>query len=159
MALLKNYKTTILVSILMLLVFIVTLLVPKSVSRYQNSKYGNGQTPVASWNVSATSSNSNINIIVGSTTSYTFTVNNASDVVAIYSIEVSNLPTGIQAKLDTGSYITESSNKIIFSQAGELGFTGTTQRTHTITFNAPLSLAEVSNRSISINVKFQQKIN
>ena len=158
MALLKNYKTTILVSILMLLVFIVTLLVPKSVSRYQNSKYGNGQIPVASWNVSATSSNSNINIVAGSTTSYTFTVNNSSDVSVEYSIEITNIPTGLRAKLDSGSYVSESNDKIVISNAGELGYSGTTQRTHTLTFNTPLSSSEVSNRQIGINVIFKQKI-
>ena len=159
MALLKNIKTTKLISILMLLVFAVILLIPNSTSRYQNSKNGNSQTPIALWNVSATSNDSTINLVAGSTTTYSFIVNNDSDVAVVYSIEISNLPTGIQAKLDTGSYIPEANNKIVISPAGELGFTGTTQRTHTLTFNTPLSTNEISNQAISIEVIFAQKIN
>ena len=158
MALLKNSRTSILVSILMLLVFIAILLIPNSTSRYQNSKNGNGQTP-ALWNVSATSNDSAINLVAGSTTTYTFTVNNDSDVSVVYSIEISNLPTGVQAKLDLGSYQPPTSNKIVISPAGELGYSGTTQRTHTLTFNTPLSTSEVSNQSVSIEVTFAQKIN
>jgi len=159
MALLKNSRTSILVSILMLLVFTAILLIPNSTSRYQNSKNGNGQTPVALWNVSATSNDSAINLVAGSTTTYTFTVNNDSDVSVVYSIEISNLPTGVQAKLDSGSYQSPTSNKIVISPAGELGYSGTTQRTHTLTFNTPLSTSEVSNQSVSIEVTFAQKIN
>lgn len=159
MALLKNLKTARLISILMLLVCFAILLIPNSTSRYQNSKNGNGQTPVALWSVSAISSDSNINLVAGSTTTYTFTVNNDSDVAVVYSIEISNLPSGIQAKLDSGSYLPESNNKITISSAGELGYSGTTQRTHTLTFNTPLSASEISNRPVSIVITFAQKIN
>ena len=138
MALLKNINTTILISTLMLLVFVVILLIPKSISRYHNSKYGNGQTPVALWNVSTTSSDSTINLVAGSTTTYTFTVKNYSDVAVVYSIEINNLPIGIQVRLDLGDYLSVSNNKIVISPAGELEFSGTTQRTHTLTFNTPL---------------------
>lgn len=158
MAILKNVKTTVLISILILFVYVATLLIPNSVSRYQKGKNGNSQIPIASWSVSAISSDSTINLIAGSTTTYTFTVNNSSDVSVEYSIEITNIPTGLRAKLDSGSYVSESNNKIVISNAGELGYSGTTQRTHTLTFNTPLSSSEVSNRQIGINVIFKQKI-
>lgn len=130
-----------------------------SLAIYKNSGTGNAGTVTAVWDVSASSTSSTIDLVAGSTTTYTFTVNNDSDVPVTYSIEISNLPTGIQAKLDTRNYIHESNNKIVISPAGELGYTGTTQRTHTLTFNTPLSSSEVSNQPISINVIFSQKIN
>ena len=158
MTLLKNSKTTVLISILMLFIFAVTILIPNSTSRYQKSKIGNWQTPVALWSVSTSSNDDNINLIAGSTTTYTFTVNNDSDVSVTYSIEISNLPAGVQAKLDDGSYIPVSNNKIVISPAGELGFSGTTQKTHTLTFNTPLSTNEVSDQPVDIEVTFAQKI-
>lgn len=159
MTLLKKRRTLLLFSILTLLVFAVILLIPSSISRYKNSDFGDAQVETALWSVSAISSNSTINLVAGSTTTYTFTVNNDSDVAVIYSIEISNLPPGIQAKLDSGNYQSASNNKIVISPAGELGYSGTTQRTHTITFNTPLSASEISSRQININVTFSQKIN
>ena len=142
----------------MLLIFSTILLIPNSTSRYQNSQHGNGQASVALWSVSATSNDSRIDLVAGSLTTYTFTVNNDSDVMVVYSIEINNLPAGIQAKLDSGSYLSTTNNKIVFSPAGELGYSGTTQRTHTLTFNTPLSTNEISNQPVSIEVTFAQKI-
>lgn len=145
--------------------FYVTLIVTigyishSSLAIYKDSGTGALKTDTAVWNVSAISSNTTIDLTAGSTTTYSFTVNNESDVAVIYSIEISNLPTGIQVKLDNGDYISESSNKIIIQAAGELGYSGTTQKTHTLTFNTPLSSDEVNNQPVNIDVIFSQKIN
>ena len=131
-----------------------------SLAIYKNSGTGDAEAVTAAWSVSATSNDTTIDLIAGTqVATYSLTVNNDSYVNVIYSIQLSNLPSNIQVKLDTGSYVTESNNSITFSNVGELQYSGTTQRTHTLTFSTPLSSSEITNQSININVIFAQKIN
>lgn len=126
---------------------------------YRNTVTGNGTLSAASWSVSSTGGSSSIVLTTGSTQTYTLSVSSNSQVDVGYSIELTNVPNGVQVKLDSGSYVTASNNKVTFNNAGNLLYGGTTSRTHTLTFTSPISQAEVSNQNVSVNVNFVQLLN
>lgn len=124
---------------------------------YKSSSSNSSANIIATWDVSATSNDSDINLIVGAETdTYTLTIDNDSDVEVKYSIQLSSLPNDIQVKLDNGSYVTPVNNEVTFTNVGQLDYTNTTTRSHTLTFSTTSSTNELSNQNIGINVIFEQ---
>lgn len=141
--------------IVVLLVFISIISYTLAIYRERNS--GTATIRGANWSVS-TSGNNSLNLTAGSTANYTLTVTNDSEVDVVYDIELTNLPSGIKVKLDSGSYITESNNKITISNAGTLLY-GASPKNHILTFTTDLESGVVTDQSVGINVKFKQKLN
>lgn len=115
---------------------------------------------IAKWDVSlAGDNNAPINLIAGNNTqTYSLSVTSTSEVKANYVIEITNVPTGVKAKLDNGSYVSPSSNKITLSNSNTYlppNSVGTTKN-HTITFQAALSTNVISNSNMTLNVIFTQ---
>ncbi len=143
--------------ILSILIIVLVFFVSYSYARYKTTSSGASIIRGASWSVN-TSGNDSLNLTAGSSTNYTLTVTNNSEVDVVYDIELSNLPSGIKVKLDSGSYVTESSNKITFSNAGTLLY-GASPKNHTLTFTTDIDSSEVTDKSVKIDVKFKQKLN
>ena len=141
--------------IVVLLVFISIISYTLAIYRGRNS--GTATIRGANWSVS-TSGNNSLNLTAGSTANYTLTVTNDSEVDVLYSIELSNLPSGVSVKLDNGSFVQESNNKVTFSNVGTLLY-GASPRNHTLTFSTEIDASTVSNRTIGINVTFKQSLN
>jgi hypothetical protein len=127
-------------------------------SRYKNVSKGSGTIRGASWSVSMTGNNEDIVLTSGTTEqTYTLTVTNNSEVDVVYSIELSNLPSGMKVKLDSGQYVEEVNNKITFNNAGTMLY-GTSPVNHVLTFSSVLDAQEITNKNFNINVVFKQKI-
>lgn len=128
-------------------------------SLYKNSTSGTASIGAATFSVSMTGNENAVSIIEGNSTfEETVTVRNDSEVDVTYSIIISNLPTGVQVSLDNEEYVTETNNKIIFEDAGTVLY-GASPVSHSLRFNAPLTVDEVSNQSIDVNVEFKQVLN
>ena len=114
-------------------------------ARYLTRIEGNNTVKVAVFDVVCSSSDdgSSKELEIGSadTVTYTFTVQNNSDVSIQYTIEVAGLPSGV----------TVSGNSDTFS----LGFGGES-RSHTLTFSVSDSASEVTNQKISVSVNASQ---
>lgn len=117
--------------------------------------------PIASWDVDvSTNSNNSMQLIANttSTSSYTITVTSDSEVDTSYSIIVSNIPSGVQVKLDDGSFEPYSST-ITFSNVGTILYGAQPNTaTHTLTFRANTGATPVNSQSVSVNVEFKQAI-
>ena len=143
--------------ILLAIIFLVNISVVTTYSMYRTTRSGTGTLNAATWSISSTGSSNSISLVAGEPQTYTLNVRNDSEVDVKYTIVIDNIPNTVQVKLDSGSYVTPTNNKITFSNAGELLYGGTITRNHTLTFLTPLSTAETSNQSLSINVEFAQK--
>ena len=113
-------------------------------ARYLTRAEGNNTVKVAVFDVVCSSSDdgSSKELEIGSTdtVTYTFTVQNNSDVSIQYTIELSGVPSGV----------TVSGNSDTFS----LGYGES--RSHTLTFSVSDSATEVTNQKISVSVNASQ---
>ena len=64
---------------------------------------------------------------------------------------------GMVAANSTPIYTITVNNQVTFSNVGELNYTNTTSRNHTITFNSTLNSNAITNQNIRIDVLFEQK--
>ena len=147
-----NKKIEMIVLILLLSLFVI----PSSLGIYKSG----GNTPSAfapaNWNVSISSNSSSTMQLTenSGTSSYNLTVTSASEVDTDYKIIVSNLPSGVQVKLDNGNFEPYSST-VTFNNAGTILYGGQPQ-THTLTFRANTGATLVNNQQVSVNVEFKQ---
>ncbi len=153
----KFRKRTIIFLILTVAIFSSAYLLAK----YTSSFDGSDNAKVAKWNVSYNTNNLSgdvLNLISGDgPTSYTISVTSTSEVSAKYSIILSNVPSELEVKLDNGTYITPTNNRIEFSNAGSfMGADINRTFTHTLTFNAPLEADIVNTSTIGIDIDFDQ---
>lgn len=126
---------------------------------YKSHSSGSTTIGTATFSVSMAGNENDASLIEdNSTFTKTVTVTNNSEVDVTYSIIISNLPTGMQVSLDNGSYVTETSNQITFTNVGTVLYGGSPVN-HSLKFNAPLNVSEVSNQAIDINVEFEQVLN
>ena len=110
----------------------------------------------AAWSVDVSTNSSNVMQLFpnSGTASYNLTVESDSGVNTIYSIIVSNLPSGVQVKLDNGNFEPYSST-VTFSNVGTILYGGNPV-THTLTFKANTGATIVSNQQVGVNVEFKQ---
>ena len=145
--------------VLLLLVVVLNSSILFTYSMFRSSKTGNGTINGATWSVSSVGNKNSITLIGGgSEETYTITVQNNSEVDLNYSILLTNIPNGVQVKLDNGNFITVSNNQITFSNVGTLLY-GAVSRNHTLTFKTSINSTEVSSQSVNVNVEFVQKLN
>ena len=152
----KKNKIIICLSI-MIAVF---LFIPLSVAVFKITAGTSETFTAAVWNVSLnqTGIDNNVTLTVGEDTEeYTLKVRSNSEVDAVYTIEVGNIPSGVEVKLDSGSYVTPTNNKVTFTNAGTILYSSNNkENTHTLTFKSSSGVTPVSNQSVTVDVTIQQ---
>ena len=152
------------IGILLLAVFFVTVSYSiNTFALFRKSKSATGSLDAATWSVTRSQSQSgdSIDITPGSTTDdYILTVQSSSEVDVVYSIIISNLPSGVEVDLDnSGTYLTPTSGTITINNAGSINYNDSVKiKTHTLTFRATSGATIVSDQTINIDVQFKQDI-
>ena len=90
---------------------------------------------------------------------FTIKVASNSEVAAVYSIELTNIPSDTRVKLDAEEEYKEpdATGKITFSNVGIINTQDNTEKTHVLTFKALESEYDTTNRKVGVNVTFVQK--
>ena len=140
-----------------------------TLSKYVGTTSGSTTTTIAKWEVSTdTTDNTSdtLNIVIGNDNtnpSYILKITSTSDVKAIYSIVLSNVPSNVQVKLENSStyptYQTPTDNTITFSDVGYINANANVSNrtiTHTLTFKVPIDTSTISANQINIDVIFNQ---
>lgn len=150
--------------ICLLLILLIFILISNSYfhAKYKSSMNSLNSVNIAKWNVStdvADNPNNNLSIISeNNEPSYVLEVNSTSEVASSYYIVLSDVPTGLEVKLDNKpTYQRPINNTIIISDVGS--FTASdpiTTKRHTLTFNDPLTTSNTGNNVIKIDVIFEQ---
>ena len=147
------------IELMVLVYLILTFCIPSTLGIYKNVSNTSDSIRPAEWDVSITpGNNSSLQVVPNSTNaSYTLTVTNDSEVDVVYDIVISNLPSGVEVKLDNEQNFRQqqSGNTITISNAGTIAYNGSPVQ-HTLTFRAITGATVVSNRTVNIDVVFKQ---
>jgi len=135
--------------------------IPSSLGMYKSNTTSSKTVSTADWNVSLNQNEISDSISIvnnGSTGTYTLKVVSDSEVDTEYSIIISNIPTGVDVKLDTeNNYRTPVNGVVTIEPAGTIHYTGSREEvTRIITFRANNGSSVVNNRAINIDVVFKQ---
>ena len=140
-------------------------LIPVVFALYRTSNAGNGTISTASWNVSINQLNENdyLSVVPGiseSTANYAINITSNSEVDAIYSIVIDNLPTGVSVSADNGTTFTPAvNNKVIIADAGTMLYNGNpVTKRHVLIFKAASGTELVNNQAVDINVIARQMV-
>lgn len=149
--------------IILILLIVFVFCAVQTFAILRKSKTGTGSIDAATWSVtrSQSSSGDSIDITPGSTTdNYLLTVQSASEVDVIYSIIISNLPTGVEVDLDnSGNYRQADNGTIRISPAGTINYNDSPKiKNHTLTFRATNAATPISDQEIDIDVEFKQDV-
>ncbi len=136
-----------------------------TLSKYIGIANNYGSTTVAKWEVftDVSDNDSNVlNFIIGNAStnpSYTLKITSLSETKVMYSILLSDIPNGLEVKLDDGNYQVPSNGRIEFNDIGYIDTDDETKtKVHVLTFNAPIDIDEISDSEINIDVLFNQVI-
>ena len=132
-----------------------------TLSKYLNKITGQGTTSIAKWEVSSDINDNEIDtldMIIGNTTQdFTLKVTSTSEIKAVYSVVLTDLPNDLEVKIDGGTYKKPTNHTSTFSNIGYINANAETKTmTHTLTFNAPIDSKTMSASEININVIFNQ---
>lgn len=130
-----------------------------TLAKYAGNSSGTGTISIAKWDVSLVGDDNNsINIIKGNTTQeYKLKVISKSDVGITYSIIFTNVPIGLQVKIDDNVYVSALNNEIKINNVGIIDANATNKtKEHTLTFNALLETSDSTNKEIDMDVIFTQ---
>ena len=153
----KRKFMIIFLSFIILFTLTILFVYNNSFAIFKTGRSGSSLLGTAAWNVSAGASSNTLNLVAGGQAqSYTLTVTNNSEVDVTYSIQFTNLPTGMKVGLDGDQLVTEVNNTVTFASVGGLSYTSPKTRNHTVTFQAPQSSSETSNWQIHTSVTFKQ---
>ncbi len=153
--------------ILSIMVLTSLFLIPVVFAIYRSSILGDGSLSTANWQVSINQTNENGNLSIvpgtnqseGTTASYAVNITSNSEVDAVYSIVIDNLPTGVGVSLDGGSFVQEVNNTVVFSSVGTILYNDSNKtRRHVLTFKAASGASVVNNQSIDVNVIAKQAL-
>lgn len=142
----------------------VVLLITALFSSYFLAKYissfdGADDTSVAKWSVETAANTDELNLVSGNNVGvYILTITSASEVSASYSVILSNIPNGMEVKIDNGAYqIADGGGSIVFDNVGVLSI-GNNNGTniHNLTFNSPLGTNIPSINEVDVDVRFVQ---
>ncbi len=139
---------------------ILTIFSSYFLAKYVSSFSDNDNVSIAKWSVDYTSDINTLNLVSGNNTgNYILNVTSTSAVSVNYSVVVSNMPGGMEVKVDDGEYETiGASGSITFDNVGSFSANDTNStHTHTIVFNAPLDSEMPNINSINVDVIFVQK--
>ena len=119
---------------------------------------------IAKWDVSLdTSDNASnaLNLTIGDTNtnpSYILKITSISEVIASYSIVLSNLPDGLEVKIDDQNYRAQENNTIIFENVGYINVNDDTKtKVHTLTFYVPIGSDTITDSEFNVDVVFNQE--
>ena len=131
------------------------------IAKYNSSIGISGERSVSIWNVNIDTSDNgsdNLNIVSGNlSASYIIKVSSLSEVSTTYSIILTNVPNGLEVKLDNGSYQTVVNNTVQFNDVDMFLVSGNiSEYTHVLSFNDPLNTSNSGLSSIDIDVVFNQ---
>ena len=117
---------------------------------------------IAGWDVSIDDSKNQldeITLIAGNTQyDYVLAIQSTSEVATTYSIHLKNLPDNINISLDGSAPIKPANNKVTFLGVGSFNANEQNkEKTHSITFSAPLGFQTINNQKIDVEVTFTQK--
>ncbi len=147
-------------NIIILIFLLSVIVIPSSLGIFKNSASITSPITASSWNVSVnSSSNSSMQLVPNSgTASYDIVVTSSSEVDTDYSIIVSNIPSGVQVKLDNNEYEPYSST-VTFSNVGTILYGDQyNYKTHILTFKANTGATLVNNQQVSVDVEFKQSL-
>ena len=152
-----NKNTELIILVYLLLAFCI----PSSLGIYKRNASTSTSIVAAEWNVSLnqTGVNNTLSIVNnGSTGTYTLKVVSDSEVDMEYAIIISNIPSGVDVKLDDEvNYRVPTNGTVTIDPAGTINYTGSSEEvTHTLTFRANNGASVVSNQTITIDVDFKQ---
>ena len=158
----KEKKKKIISLLIIYFVFLTFSFSIYTLSKYAGTVSKRATVEVALWDVeldTTVTPSDDLDIVSGTTTQiYKLKVKSQSEVATTYDVVLKNVPSGVQVKIDGGSYKSASSNKITFSNVGEFDASSANrQREHTLTFKAPLGTSEITDHEIDLEVKFTQK--
>ena len=148
------------IKVILVIVGLVLLLVPISFALFKKMVTGTTSIAAADWSITLEQdgiSNSLTLVPELSTTTYTVNVKSESEVDAIYSIVVSNLPSGVEVSIDGVTYPPVSNGSVTFPDAGTILHNAQTKtNSHTLTFRGLNGATVVSNQAVSVNVIAEQ---
>ena len=139
-------------------------LIPSSFALFRSKVETTGSVELAKWDVGLSQDGVNDNLTVKADGEdddvYLLTVRSNSEVDVVYSIELSNLPSGVQVQLDERDFITvPASHKITIDDAGTIPYTGSEQSVeHTLRFRALTTAEEVEEQEINVKVVMRQAL-
>ena len=149
--------------LIIVMVLLVAFNIPSSLGIYKNSSNSSNGIGVADWNVALNQNgiSGTVTATAGSTNgTYTLKLVSDSEVDVIYSITVSNIPSGVDVALNNynnGAFQTPSNGTTTFTDAGIINYTGSSEEvTRTLTFRANSGAASVNGQQVTIDVDFKQ---
>lgn len=150
----KNVKLIALVCLLIL------FCVPSTLSLIKRIIGSSGMINTATWSVALnqTGVNNSLQVMYDNlNANYTLNVTSTSDVDVQYTIVVRNIPSGVEVKLDNGSFQTPSNNVVTFNNAGSIYYSDVSkEKTHVLTFKANNGATVVNNQTVTVDVDFKQ---
>ncbi len=148
------------IELIILVYLLAVFCIPSTLGIYKDGIGANSAVTAATWDVDFTPGNNNsVQLVANSSTisSYTFSVTNDSQVDVTYSIIVSNLPNGVQVKLDNGGFENPSGGTYRFDDIGVIAYDASpNEATHTLYFKAATNATIVNNQPVGVNVEFKQ---
>ena len=149
------------IEMIILIYLLSVFCIPSTLGIYKRMADTSDSVDTAKWNVSLNQTGINNTLSVannGSTATYTLKVVSDSEVDTEYAIIISNIPSGVDVKLDDEvNYRVPSNGVVTIDPAGTINYTGSSvEVTHTLTFRANNGASVVSNQSITVDVDFKQ---
>jgi hypothetical protein len=150
------------IKILILIGVLSIFTIPSSYAIFKSYAFSSEELSSAEWVVSLEQDgiNNDITVLNNSTpVAYTLKVKSLSEVDAIYSVIVSNLPSGVEVAIGDGQFQTPVNNKVTFPDVGIIRYADSIEnktKTHTLYFRAGSGATIVSNRQIDVDVDIKQ---
>jgi len=148
--------------IVMLILVVSFFVVNGALAIYRSTTTPTGSLALASWDVSLQQSgvSNYISIVPGDATStadYTLNVRNLSEVDIIYSVIISDVPSGVSISFDNGAFVPETNNQVIFNEVGTIHYSDQNKtKTHTLTFKGDYTAAYATDEEVNVNVVARQ---
>ena len=147
------------IEILILLYLVCSFCVPSSLGILKNESSSSKTVNAANLQVALNQTGISGNISAeagGSDGSYLLKVVSNSEVDVIYSVTVSNIPSGVTVKLDNDGFKPYSSS-VTFTDVGTINYSDQNhEKTHTLYFKADSNAALINNQTVNIDVDFKQ---
>lgn len=145
---------------MVILVYLVSVFcIPSTLGIYKNTSTASEILNLADWDVALNQNGISGNVSAqagGSDGSYLLKVVSNSEVDVIYSITVSNIPSGVTVKIDNGTFKPYSSS-VTFDDVGTINYSDQNhEKTHTLYFKANSGATLVNNQTVDIDVDFRQ---
>ena len=154
----KALKVSIPIILIICLILFSLFVISFSSAKYTTVVEGVTSALTAAWNVITNADKDAISMVCGGDDqTYTLTVTTDSQVSCSYSIKLRNVPNDINVKIDEGDFTNPENNTVLFENIGSFNITdGINSRTHTVTFNVPLEAEAVTDRTINVEVIYDQ---